>query len=53
MYLLLHIMFDSDDYPIYENAHTDFDGNSITDTNDAVYLLLHVMFGAKDYPLAA
>ena len=52
VYLLLHIMFDSADYPIYENAHTDYDGNGITDTNDAVYLLLHVMFGAKDYPLA-
>ena len=51
VYLLLHVMFGSEDYPISAGALTDFDGSDHTNTDDAVYLLLHVMFGAEDYPI--
>lgn len=51
VYLLLHVMFGSKDYPI--TAVKDMNGDGKVNTDDAVYLLLHVMFGAKDYPLAA
>ena len=50
VYLLLHIMFGQEDYPI-SAANKDMDGNSKLNTDDAVYLLLHTMFGAEDYPL--
>ena len=51
VYLLLHVMFGSTDYPVPNGMKTDIDGNGATETDDAVYLLLHVMFGAEDYPL--
>ena len=51
VYLLLHVMFGGEDYPIEEGVLTDFDGNGAVDTDDAVYLLLHVMFGGEDYPI--
>ena len=53
VYLLLHVMFGSEDYPAPDGMSLDFNSDSKLDTNDAVYLLLHVMFGAEDYPLAA
>lgn len=51
IYLLLHIMFGQENYPVSDTANIDLDGSGIADTDDAVYLLLHVMFGAADYPL--
>ena len=53
VYLLLHVMFDEEDYPIADGAFTDVNGSGTVNTDDAVYLLLHVMFGAEDYPIAA
>lgn len=53
VYLLLHVMFDGDDYPVEGGVVTDFNDDGKLDTNDAVYLLLYVMFGEKDYPLPA
>ena len=51
VYLLLSVMFGTEDYPVPAGTNLDFDSSGEVDTNDAVYLLLHVMFGAKDYPL--
>lgn len=51
VYLLLHVMFGSTDYPLPAGTFTDFDRNGKTDTDDTVYLLLHVMFGSGDYPI--
>ena len=53
VYLLLHVMFGREDYPVPEGVDLDFNGDAAEDTDDAVYLLLHVMFGAEDYPLYA
>ena len=50
VYLLLHVMFGAEDYPI-ANPDKDLNNDSKVDTDDAVYLLLHVMFGAEDYPI--
>ena len=52
VYLLLHVMFGTEDYPVADNISLDFDGSGKVNTDDAVYLLLHVMFGAEDYPLS-
>ena len=52
VYLLLSVMFGTEDYPVPAGTNLDFDGNGTVETNDAVYLLLHVMFGGEDYPLA-
>ena len=51
VYLLLHVMFGAEDYPLPAGVSLDLDGDGTTTTNDSVYLLLHVMFGAEDYPL--
>ena len=51
VYLLLHVMFGGEDYPVGDGVLTDFNDDSKLDTDDAVYLLLHVMFGQEDYPL--
>lgn len=51
VYLLLHIMFGDDGYPVAEDMHLDFNGSQQLDTDDAVYLLLHIMFGDDGYPL--
>ena len=51
VYLLLHVMFGAEDYPILSGTSLDFNASGAVDTNDAVYLLLHVMFGAEDYPI--
>lgn len=53
VYLLLHVMFGDEDYPVGDGVLTDFNDDSKLDTDDAVYLLLHVMFGQEDYPLPA
>jgi len=53
VYLLLSVMFGTEDYPTPDGMNLDFNADGSVDTNDAVYLLLHVMFGAEDYPLAA
>ena len=53
VYLLLHVMFGEEDYPVPDGTALDFNGDGKTDTDDAVYLLLHVMFGEEDYPLSA
>ena len=52
VYLLLHVMFGEEDYPVDDDISLDFNGSGKVSTDDAVYLLLHVMFGAEDYPLA-
>ena len=52
VYLLLHVMFGTEDYPVPAGTNLDFNGDSKVNTDDAVYLLLHVMFGATDYPLS-
>ena len=49
IYLLYHVMFGDEDYPV--NQECDFDGNGTVNTDDAIYLLYHVMFGGEDYPL--
>ena len=51
VYLLLHVMFGSEDYPTAAGMDLNFNGDGDVDTDDAVYLLLHVMFGPEDYPL--
>lgn len=51
VYLLLSVMFGTEDYPVPDGMPLDFDGNGKVNTDDAVYLLLHVMFGEEDYPL--
>jgi len=51
VYLLLAVMFGTEDYPIAEGTDLDFNNDSKVDTDDAVYLLLNVMFGAEDYPI--
>lgn len=53
VYLLLHVMFGAEDYPVPDGMDLNFDGSGSVTTDDAVYLLLHVMFGEEDYPLAA
>lgn len=53
VYLLLSVMFGTEDYPVPDGTNLDFNGDTKVDTDDAVYLLLHIMFGAEDYPLAA
>ena len=51
VYLLLSVMFGTEDYPVPGGVSLDFDGSGEVDTDDAVYLLLSVMFGEEDYPL--
>ena len=51
VYLLLHLLFGDEFYPIAENIALDMDGNAVVDIHDAVYLLLHTMFGKEVYPL--
>ena len=50
IYLLLHIMFSEENYPL-NGADADFDGSGVVDHDDAVYLLLHTLFGEMFYPL--
>ena len=50
VYLLLHVMFGEEVYPL-GNAPADIDGNGKVDQEDAIYLLLHAMFGETSYPL--
>ncbi len=49
IYLLYHVFFESENYPIGENC--DFDGSSLVDARDAIYLLYHIFFGSETYPI--
>lgn len=49
VYLLYHVMFGKDDYPIRQSG--DMDGNDKVNSNDAVYLLYNIMFGEDEYPI--
>lgn len=49
IYLLYHVTWGSEEYPINQNG--DMDGNGKVNSNDAIYLLYHVMFDANDYPI--
>ena len=51
VYLLLHVMFGPEDYPVPADTNLDFDNSGGVDTDDAVYLLLHIMFSEAEYPL--
>lgn len=48
IYLLYHVMWGSEGYPINQNG--DMDGNGKVNSDDAIYLLYHVMFG-EGYPI--
>ena len=50
IYLLLHVMFGEENYPL-NGADGDIDCNGKVDEDDAVYLLLHALFGEGFYPL--
>jgi hypothetical protein len=50
VYLLLHIQFGQENYPL-KYAPGDMDGSGTVDQADVVYLLLHTMFGETAYPL--
>ena len=52
VYLLLHILFGAETYPIDSTVDLDINGDGKADTDDAVYLLLNVLFGEETYPLA-
>lgn len=49
IYLLYHVMWGSQGYPINQNG--DMDGNGKVNSDDAIYLLYHVMFGEGQYPI--
>ena len=49
IYLLYHVFFGSDDYPI--NQYCDFNGDNSMTADDAIYLLYYVFFGEESYPL--
>ena len=49
IYLLYHVFFGAESYPV--NQSCNFDGVGSVDANDAIYLLYHVFFGAESYPL--
>lgn len=50
VYLLYHVLFGEEAYPLLQKA--DFNKDGIVDSDDAVYLLYHVLFGEESYPLA-
>lgn len=49
IYLLYHVFFGEESYPV--NKSCDFDASGSVDANDAIYLLYHVFFGEESYPL--
>ena len=49
IYVLYHVLFGAEDYPV--NVEADYDGNGLLNGDDAIYLLYHVLFGGEDYPL--
>ncbi len=49
IYLLFHILFGADDYPVSQDCN--FDSRGTVDSDDAIYLLFHTLFGSVDYPL--
>ena len=53
VYLLLHVLFGENQYPVGSKTKLDINSDGKVDTEDAVYLLLNVLFGDKNYPLNA
>ena len=53
VYLLLHVLFGSGNYPIAQGVDKDINADKKVDTDDAVYLLLHVLFGSESYPIGS
>ena len=51
VYLLLHILFGENQYPVADGTDLDINNDSKVDTEDAVYLLLNVLFGDTQYPI--
>ena len=49
IYLLYHVFFGNESYPIDQPC--DYDGDGSVTANDAIYLLYHVFFGDESYPL--
>ena len=49
IYLLYHVFFGEESYPIDQPC--DYDGDGSVTANDAIYLLYHVFFGDETYPL--
>lgn len=49
IYLLYHLQFGNEEYPLSQSV--DFNGDGKMNSDDAVYLLYHVMFGKKEYPI--
>ncbi len=49
IYILYHIFFDKDDYPV--NQSCDFNADGKTNAEDAIYLLYHIFFDKETYPL--
>lgn len=49
VYLLYHVLFGAEQYPV--SCVCDFDGDGQVTTDDAVYLLYHALFGDTMYPL--
>lgn len=49
IYLIYHVFFGNEDYPVAISL--DFDGDGEETTDDGVYLLYYVFFGAGEYPL--
>ncbi len=49
IYLLYHVFFGEESYPVDQSC--DFDASGSVDANDAIYLLYHVFFGEESYPL--
>ena len=51
VYLLLHVLFGENQYPVGSKTKLDINGDGKVDTEDAVYLLLNVLFGETQYPI--
>ncbi|MBQ8292479.1 MAG: InlB B-repeat-containing protein [Bacilli bacterium] len=59
IYMLYHVMFGKDGYPLYQGNKTeingltvgDFNGDKTVNTKDVTHLLYNVMFGDSSYPL--
>ena len=51
VYLLLHVLFGENQYPVADGTDLDINNDSKVDTEDAVYLLLNVLFGDASYPI--
>ncbi len=49
IYLLYHIFFENEEFPI--NQSCDFNADGKTNATDAIYLLYHIFFDKEDFPL--